>query len=95
MKEGSKAKIAPMGTRGKKRPTVGNSRSQPSLSFNLNSNILRTRSTGPRQDGEVWVRGDKAQSIVKERLWAPKQVRMAQSSLMPSPQVEVDLGWKR
>ena len=88
MKEGSscqKAEIAAVGTRGKRRPTVGNNWSQPSLSFSLNSNFMRTGSVRPRQDGEVWAGGDKAQSTNEEGLWASKQVRKAQSSLKPSP----------
>ena len=62
------AEIAPVGTRGKRGLTVGNNWSQPSLSFSLNSNILRTRSAWPRQDGGVWAGKDKAQSTVKEGL---------------------------
>ena len=45
MKEGKvcqKVDLAPVGTRGKRRPTVGNNLSQPSQSFSLNSNILRS-----------------------------------------------------
>ena len=51
MKEGKvcqKVEFALVGTRGKRRPTVGNNWSQPSQSFSLNSNILRTGYVGPR-----------------------------------------------
>ena len=98
MKEGKvcqKVDFAPVGTRGKRRPTMGNSWSQPSQSFSLNSNILRTRYAGTRQDGDVWARGDKAQSNVEDGLRASKQGRRAQSPLKPSPQVETDMGRKR
>ena len=61
----------------------------------MNSNILRTRYAGSRQDGDVWARGDKAQSNVEDGLRASKQRRRAQSPLKPSPQVETDLGQKR
>ena len=89
------AEIAPVGTRGKRGPTVGNNWSQSSSSFSLNSNNLRNGSAGPKQDGEVWAGGDKAQSIGEKGLRVSKQVRRAHSSLKPKPQIEVDLGWKR
>ena len=98
MKEGKvcqKVDFAPVGTRGKRRPTVGNNLSQPSQSFSLNSNILRTGYVGPRQDGDVCDGRDKAQSNVEDGLQASKQGKRAQSSLQPSPQVETDLGQKR
>ena len=46
-----KAEIAPAGTRGVNRPTVGNNWSQPPRSFSLNSNFLRVRPDEPRQVG--------------------------------------------
>ena len=95
MKEGKvcqKAEFAPVGTRGKRRPIEGNNWSQPSQSLSLNSNFLRTGYDGPRQDGDVWVGGDKAQSTVEVGLRASKQMRRAQSTLKPSPQVEIDFG---
>ena len=61
----------------------------------MNSNILRTRYAGSRQDGDVWARGDKAQSNVEDGLRASKQGRRTQSPLKPSPQVETNLGRKR
>ena len=55
-----KAEIAPAGTRGVNRPTVGNNWSQPPRSFSLNSNFLRAGHAVPRQAREAWAGGDKA-----------------------------------
>ena len=95
--DSQKVEAVPMGTHSKRRLEVGNSWFQPSSSFILNSNKQRIRHDGPKQDGEVWARRDKAYSIDEEmhRASNSMQKRRAQSPLNPRPLVETELGWER
>ena len=89
---GQKAKNAPRRTRGMNKTTVGNSWSQPPLSFNSNSKSQRVGSARPRQARREQVGGVKAQSTFEDRIRASKHMTRAHSSSKPSPQSEFDVG---
>ena len=89
---GQKAKNAPGRTRGMNKTTVGNSWSQPPLSFNSNSKSQRVGSARPRQARGEQVGGVKAQSTFEDRIRASKHMTRAHSSSKPSPQSEFDVG---
>ncbi|RVW72668.1 hypothetical protein CK203_056565 [Vitis vinifera] len=76
MKEGSscqKAEIAAVGTRGKRRPTVGNNWSQPSLSFSLNSNFMRTGFVGQGRMEKYGLEATKPNQLMRKGFGPPNK----------------------